>query len=203
VFREGGKGFMINRENPNITEYNPNADYSINIPGLSNEVNQGLSNATRCVAEKGSAHQVEAMALVDLTTGSSVYDELGDFDSVGGDEFWEFVERYPNGRFAFVHSHMTDGFLSRDDMQTLSTNAQIQVMIATSNDGLKRIAYGDIKDYRLYDSIYTDDLENLRSRIKRGILEMADYRHEYQKLIVENAIRDFANLGFWEVDGRV
>ena len=27
--------------------------------------------------------------------------------------------------------------------------------------------------------------------------------YEREKLLVENSIRDFANLGFWEVDGRV
>ena len=45
--------FMINRENSEITKYNPKADYTIKVPGLSDEVNKGLSEATRNVAEKG------------------------------------------------------------------------------------------------------------------------------------------------------
>jgi len=32
---------------------------------------------------------------------------------------------------------------------------------------------------------------------------MVDYRFEFEKLKVEVAINEFANLGFWEVDGRV
>ena len=38
---------------------------------------------------------------------------------------------------------------------------------------------------------------------RSGLLELAGYRHELEKIKVENAIKDFANLGFWEVDGRV
>ena len=68
---------------------------------------------------------------------------------------------------------------------------------------LKRIACGDIKDSRLLIDIFGDDVEKLRARIRDGSLEMVEYPYELQKLLVENAIRDFANFGFWEVDGRV
>lgn len=195
--------FMINRENPRITEFNPNADYSINVPGLSDRVNYGLSDATRRVAEKGSVSKREAMELVDLRTGKSVFEEIGYFDSVGGEKFWQFIEQHPNDRLAFVHSHNTDGFLSSTDMQTIVTNEQIQMMISTSNDGLKRIAYGNIKDNRLLSDIYQSDLTSIGKTIRAEGLSSADYHFRSQARIVENAIRDYANLGFWEVDGRV
>lgn len=195
--------FMINRENPEVTVFDPNADYTITVPGLPDNVNRGLSEANRRVAELGSQTKREAMELIELKTGLSKFNELGDFDSVGGERYLRFIARNPNGRFAFVHSHNTDGFLSATDMQTLASTEQIRVMISTSNDGLKRIACGNVKDYRLLETIYQKDVDILRERIKAGTLEMVDYPSELQKLLVNNAVRDFANLGFWETDGRI
>ena len=194
--------FEIKRDDGNPTSYNPDADYSINIPGLPDRVNDGLSDACRRVAKAGTENQCEAMELVNLKTGKSLYSELGEYDQVGGEKFWKFLEGHSNDKFAFVHNHPSTGFLSYVDMQTLASTEQIQVMVSTSNDGLKRIAYGDTKDFRLFDVIYKDEIANIRKRIKDGTLEMANYRNEFQKSIVSNAIRDYANLGFWEVDGR-
>ena len=50
--------------------------------------------------------------------------------------------------------------------------------------------------------IYHNDLERLRGQIKNGTLDAVEYPHEQQTLLVRNAIRDFANLGFWDIDGR-
>jgi len=194
---------IIGRDDGKITAYNPKADYSVSIPGLPDAVNNGLSDACRRVAKAGSENRCEAMELVDLKTGKSRFDELGEYDQVGGEKFWNFIEQHPEDRFAFIHNHPSVGFLSYADMQTFTSNEQIQVMVSTSNNGLKRIAYGDTKDTRLLDMIYQNDVNQLRNRIRHGSLEMADYRTEFQKLVVENAVRDYANLGFWEVDGRV
>ena len=138
-----------------------------------------------------------------METGKQVYYEIGEYEQVGGEKFREFIKRNPNGKFAFVHNHPTDGFLSSVDMQSFISNETIRMMISTSNDGLKRIAFGDVKDSRFLDSIYRYDVEGLRKRIQNGTLEMVDYRYELQKLLVEKSIENFANLGFWEVDGRV
>jgi len=43
----------------------------------------------------------------------------------------------------------------------------------------------------------------LREKLRIGQLDTADYSFELEKLKVENAIKEFANLGFWGVDGRV
>ena len=104
----------------------------------------------------------------------------------------------------FVHSHPTNGFLSSVDMQTFAGNPQIHMMISTSNDGLKRIVYGDVKKSGVFFDVYYENrFRPLRSRLKDGTLDMADYQFEFEKLKVEKAINEFANLGFWEVDGRV
>jgi len=195
--------FEIKRENPKFTEYNPKADYSISIPGLPDVVNDGLSDACRRVAEEGSKKQCEILELIDLYTGKQVYYEIGDYDSVGGGKYREFIERNQNGKFAFVHNHPTDGFLSSTDMETFVTTERIQAMISISNDGLKRIAYGDIKDSRLLVDIFSNDVEKVRVKIRNGTLEMVEYKFELQKMLVEKSIENFANLGFWEVDGRV
>jgi len=196
--------FEIMRGDGKITTYDPKADYSISVPGLSDGVNGGLSDACRRVARAGSENQCEALELVDLKTGKRRYGELGEYDQVGGEEFWSFIEQHPNDKFAFIHSHPTDGFLSSVDMQTFAGNRQIQMMISTSNDGLKRIAYGDSKKLGVFfDVYYENDFSPLRNGLKDGSLEMVDYRFELEKLKIEKSINEFANLGFWEVDGRV
>jgi len=196
--------FEIRRENTRLTEYNPKADYAIVIPGLSDQVNGGLSDACRRVAEEGTKNQCEVLELIDLRTGRCRFNELGNYDEVGSRKFWDFIERYSNDRFAFIHSHPTDGFLSSTDMQTFAGNVQIQIMISTSYDGFKRIAYGNVKKPGvLLDLYYENDFKPLRNRLRDGVLEMVDYRFEFEKLKVEIAINEFANLGFWEVDGRV
>jgi len=199
-----GNDYGINRENPKSTRFDPNADYSINIPGLPEEVNRRLSDACCRVAKNGTENQCEALELIDLDTGATRYAELGDYDSVGGGKFWEHISDNPNGKYAFVHNHPTDGFLSSIDMQTFAGNASIQMMISTSNDGLKRIVYGDIKKPDiLFDVYYEKRLEEVRKRLKAGLLEPIDYSYECQKAVVEQSIDEFGNLGFWEVDGRV
>ena len=52
-------------------------------------------------------------------------------------------------------------------------------------------------------NMYTKDLEVLQHKLRSGIISTSDFNYEREKLLVENSIRDFANLGFWEVDGRV
>jgi hypothetical protein len=198
------KDYGIHQHGYVRTEFNPKADYSIQISGLSDDVNYGLSDACRNVAEKGSVTGHEALDLVSLTDGKRVYHEIGTDDEVGGDDFWEFLRANPNSRLAFVHNHPTDSFLSSTDLQTFAGNKQIQIMISTSNDGLKRVLYGDTKQegILLYD-YYKNDLDALREKVRKGLIEPADYSSEMEKMLIENAIRDFANLGFWEVDGRV
>lgn len=78
-----------------------------------------------------------------------------------------------------------------------------KAMISTSNDGLKRIAYGDQKTDKALYSLYKNEIEELRKEVKSGIIASVDYSFELEKLQVELAIKDFSNLGFWEVDGRV
>ena len=194
--------FEIKRPDYKFVEYNANADYSVNVPGLPDVVNRGLSDACRNTAEMGSARQCEVLNLVDLTEGKLVYHEIGEFDEIGGKGFWKFIGKNPEGKYAFVHNHLTDGFLSSTDMQTFVGNSQIRVMISTSNNGLKRIAYGDNKRPGIYfDLYYQEDIEKLRNKLKNGIINPADYSFELEKMIVENAIRDYSNLGFWGVDG--
>jgi len=50
--------------------------------------------------------------------------------------------------------------------------------------------------------LFKKELEALRLKLKNGIISMPDYSFKFEKLLVENSIRDYANLGFWEVDGR-
>ena len=58
----GANDIVIRRENPNITSFNPQADYTITISGVSDVVNNGLSDACRKVAEEGTKNQCEVLS---------------------------------------------------------------------------------------------------------------------------------------------
>ncbi|MGI6014349.1 MAG: phage minor head protein [Oscillospiraceae bacterium] len=193
----------IQRPNNEITSYNKAADYTIDIPGLPDEVNKGLSKACENVAKLGTERNREVLNLVDLSNGKAIFVEIGEEGEVGGFDFWQFIEKHPDGKFAFVHNHPTDGFLSSTDMQTFMSTPEIACMIAVSNDGLKRIAYGNVKTNEMLQLLYDEEVTVLRQKLRNGIIQDTDYTFELEKLLVENAIKDFANLGFWEVDGRV
>jgi hypothetical protein len=203
--QEAAKDINIQRGNNKITAYNPYADYNINIEGLPDIVNVSLSKSCREVAKIGSENNCEMLHLIDLDTGELSFFEKGANDEVGGKGFWNFISKNENKvkKFAFIHNHPTDGFLSATDMQTFIRNENILCMISTSNDGLKRIAYGNIKTKIKLTDLYKDEIEDLRKKARSGIIDAPDYTFEYEILLVENSIRDFANLGFWEVDGRV
>ena len=50
---------------------------------------------------------------------------------------------------------------------------------------------------------YASDLVVVSKKLRSKTIGILDYKFESEKKQIENAIRDFANYGFWEVDGRV
>ena len=185
--------------------FNPENDYSIHLAGYSDGVNSGLSDAARRVAEDGSITRNEHLHLIDLENGNDVYGEEGDHISVGGERFWEFIENHPQGKYAFVHNHNTDGMFSETDMNTLLTTEQIPVMIAVRNDSVKYIAIreGNALHNVIFDDLYSEELAELNAKVRDGIITQAERTLQREAIIVENLLRDFTQgKGLVEYDGR-
>lgn len=183
------------------TYFDEKADYSISLKGYPEKVNAGLSEAIKDAAKSGSADRLEHLNLVDLGTGRTVVRETGESGAVGYD-FWGHLERHPEGKFAFVHNHNTDGWLSEQDLTTLLTTPGIAVMIAVRNDGIIYVAPKDLgaQISKLPRQIYQDDIAELSRLNREGELDVSFKRASELKM-VENLLRDYVR-GYFEKDGR-
>lgn len=183
--------------------FDENADYSINIPDLPNQVNEALSKSCENVAKQGSISRREHLELVDLDTGKVVYTEIGERDTVGSDGFYEYITKYPDKHLAFIHNHNTETPLSSGDMQTFVSCRNIMLMSSVTNNGLKYVVYGDkITNKYLY-TYYSGELIRLTEMINNSKMKNVNRSELSERLVVEKAIDEFANLGAWRLDGRV
>lgn len=208
VFVDGGNkyaahSFELGEIKYKDVYFDENADYSINIPDLPNQVNEVLSKSCENVARQGSASRREYLELVDLDTGKVVYTEKGERDSVGSGGFYEYITKYPDKHLAFIHNHNTETPLSSADMQTFVSCRNIMLMSSVTNNGLKYVVYGDkITNKYLY-TYYDDVVKRLTKDIANGRMKNVNFSELRERLVVEKAIDEFANLGAWRLDGRV
>ena len=184
-------------------QFNPQYDYSVNLKGYSKEVNAGLSEAIRNVAEKGGMDGCEHMNLVNLKTGMVEYYETNGEPNEVGYKFWKYLDRHPDGQYAFVHNHNTDSSFSEMDIRTLLTTKEIPVMIAVRNDAVKYIAerQGEAQKFGLFDDLYQVEIEAMNKQVRDGRMSLAERGLQRELMIVENLIRDYTK-GLVEIDGR-
>lgn len=173
--------------------YSPDAEYKVNIEGLPDKVNNGLSDACRQVAELGYADGKEHLAMVDLKTGNIAYTETGLSSQVGGSDFWRFVETNKNGSFAFVHNHNTPTQFSETDLMTLSGDNCIDMFIISRYDGKMFVleSNGRAREKSFFDDIYEDEMKELSRKIRNGEIESADRSGLRETILVNNAIKDY------------
>ena len=200
---EQGVHAASSRVGSELLEFNSNADYSINLPGYSKEVQRGLSSASREVARLGGKDGLEHLVLVDLKNGNWVYEEVGGRDYVGGEEFWKFIKKHQGGSYAFVHNHNIVSSLSIDDASTLATMSNIRAMIAIQNDGLKYMAVsnGATATKTWYDELYKKELESLNKASKDGKISAIERVKRREEIIVNSLLNDYAE-GMEVQDGR-
>lgn len=143
----------------------------------------------------------EHLELIDLKTGKSVFSETGDFGEVGY-SFRSVISKNPDGRFAFVHNHNTDGWISETDLTTLLTTDQIDIMIAVRNDGVIYIApkNSGAKINTLPRMYYADDMSELYNLRRNDELD-GPFEIVSEEKMVKNMLRDFVG-GYFEHDGR-
>ena len=96
---------------PQIVPFNKCASFCINVKGLSKEVNKSISRACFDVARNGSNHSCEFLVMVNVRTGNWDYKEKGTANSVGGEEFWSFVDS-ASDKYVFVHNHSSGNMFS-------------------------------------------------------------------------------------------
>ncbi len=171
--------------------FNENADYKVFDDTYSPKVNDAMSASCKNVARLGSETRVEHLNLLDLETGDIVYTEIGDAVSVGHDAYREFLNSHTGNHLAFIHNHVTDGWISQTDMQTLLTSKYIDVMIAARNDGVIYYASktSGVKINKPAELLYSDDILKLRKECEKD--PSREFIKQYEKLLVSNLIRDY------------
>lgn len=193
VHNEKYNQMAANSYSEEMLEYKENAEYHINVQGKSYEVNQGLSKACKEVAKLGYNDNKEHLSLVNLDTGEIEYTETGGSNFVGGSGFWNHLINNKTHRYAFVHNHNNKSGFSIQDIETLSSDNNIDIFIISRYDGtIETVESNGKKLLSLnYLSFYENDLKSLQTDLKNGKITTGEYVLKKKKIIVSNLIRDY------------
>lgn len=189
------------RNTGRVLEFNDKASFRINIEGYNQNVIDGLSSASNNVAKLGSKNGLEHLVLVDLSNGSHVYSEVGNDVSVGFEDFRKYIKDHPNQQLAFVHNHNTDGCFSETDMRTLLTTDNIQMFVAVRIDGIIYVAEKTqaAPNYALFDKLFPDEISELNSQYKNGIITAGERTRKREEIIVDGLLKKFTK-GLIEIE---
>ncbi len=191
------------RNTHRVLQFDADAVFDVKLDSLNDIVNNGLSIASRKVAEIGGQKRIECLSLVDINTGKELFFEEGDESSVGYRRFWDFLEKNKDKDFAFIHNHNSDGYFSENDMMTLLYNETIKLSGAIRIDGVMYFAQKTVTlDGNVhFDNLFKDELKDLNLKSRNGIISGAERTKMREEIIVDNLLKRFTK-GLIEIDGR-
>ncbi len=173
--------------------YNPNAQYSINIDNYPIKICKRISEECKRIAELGYIDKKEHLALVNLNTGKTEYTEVGYQDSVGGTEFWKFINSNKKGNYAFIHNHNTPTEFSERDLQTLLGDNSVNMFVISRYDGKCFILEpnGKIPDTLTFDLLYKNEIKIINQKLRDGLITAGERTYQRERMLVDNVIRDY------------
>lgn len=173
--------------------YNPDAQYSINIDGYSEEVCKRISEECKSIAELGYKDNKEHLALVNLKTGRTEYTEVGSQYAVGGTKFWEFINKNSGENYAFIHNHNTLSEFSERDLQTLLGDNSVNMFVISRYDGkcfvLER--NGEIPATLNFDFLYQNEINQINQKVRNELITAGERTYQRERILVDNVIRDY------------
>lgn len=175
--------------------FDQNADYRIDLPEYSWEINQELSKTARKVARHGSDHRYEYSALIDLDTGKEVdFGTSEEYSSVN--HYYQYLKGHLGGRFAMVHNHNTESGLSLPDMQELASWKELESIVSVSNNGQKinAVVSNGKKTGEYLLLVY--------EKIKKECMQHRFTQYEIEQRLVQQAVQDYAKGGIREYGKR-
>ena len=181
------------RNTGKVLEFNKNCNFEIVIDGYSKDVLNGLSLASKTVAEFGAKDRLEHLILVNLSSGAHVYSEIGNEFSVGFEAFRKYITEHPKERLAFVHNHNTDGYFSESDLRTLLTTNNIEMFVAVRIDGVRYITEKKmaVPNYAFMDKLFPDEISELNLKYKNGTITAGERTRLREEIIVDGLIKKF------------
>jgi len=177
-----------NTGNSQIVKFDENANYQVRFPQYSEEINGLLSNASRRVAEAGSASGYEYAALIDLENEKEVHFDTSELPN-SVNSYYQYLEDNPGGKFAMVHNHNTEDGISLPDIQDMAMWENLDSITAVSNNGLIRSVHSNGRQTGEYLFI---EFENVGRR-EDGTLD--------EIKMIPHALKKYAD-GVYEYDGR-
>ena len=169
--------------------FDENAEYKVNIPQYSDEVNQQISESARSVAKIGSEEKVEYSALVDLETGKQVdFGSDGMPTNVG--HYQKYLRDHLEGHYVMIHNHNTESGLSLGDMQELANWNNMDAIVAVTANGITTTVVSNGIKTKDFLEIEFGNIGKGSSRIQKEILQ------------VKAAIEKYSDGGEIIYDGR-
>ena len=105
----------------------------------------------------------------------------------------EVVHNNPDTEYAFVHNHNVVSSLSETDLITSLTTANIPVMIAVQNDGVKyyvkRIKEAPVAFWP--DRYFSEKMKELNDDVKSGIISLAERSVRREEIIIKSMLEEF------------
>ena len=97
------------------------------------------------------------------------------------------------GSYAFVHNHNSPANFSEAYLLTLSADNCINMFAISRYDGTISVieSNGIIRPTPFFDTLYSKELDEINSKVRRGEYTPGERTYYRETLIVENAIRDF------------
>lgn len=170
--------------------FNENADYKVEIPEFSKDVNRQLSLSARKVAEYGSRDKFEYSAIVDLTTGKEVdFGTSKEYDSVN--YYYNFLREHLDGHYAMIHNHNDENSLSLPDIQEMTMWENLDSVVAITNNG---ISFSVITNGKRSNEFLALEFEDVGKDISDDI--------KREKEQVKAAVQIYSNGGVYIHDGR-
>ena len=188
VAKDFGKGSL---------PFNEKALFKAEIPVYTSELNSKISMLCKQLAKKGSLSGNENLCLVDKDNGEVICFEEGNSESVGGEDFRNFIQSNKHRKFVFIHTHPSGEMLSMQDLNTFFSGDCYDSMIAVGHNGKIYIAYGKkkklTKGMALTETFVYDDIlsKDLRMLLKSGTITPSEYARELEAKRVDFLLENY------------
>lgn len=177
--------------------FNEKALFKAEIPVYTSELNSKISMLRKQLAKKGSLSGNENLCLVDKDNGEVICFEEGNSESVGGEDFRNFIQSNKHRKFVFIHTHPSGEMLSMQDLNTFFSGDCYDSMIAAGHNGKIYIAYGKkkklTKEMALTETFMYDDIlsRDLRMLLKSGTITPSEYARELEAKRVDFLLENY------------
>lgn len=173
--------------------YDPKADYKIELPGYSKQVNESMSKAAKELAKAGSDTGYEHGVFVDLSTGEiGKYVTDNERDSVIPD--YRYLKANPSVKVAFLHNHNEDTELSLPDVGLIVNEKGINVVAAVRNDGIITLVESNGKKSSKYLPLeYEEEKKRIQNQmiVDKGYFDVIEGEVKLRDIV----IKDYAQEG--------